>query len=445
MDFAARAHNHNYRMDPIVRSREDTDFYKLTMGQVIHEKHPMTRVAFELTNRTTDVRLADFIELAEVKEQLDHVQTLRWTKSELINVKGQTYYGMEGMFKPAMVNALAHSKLPDYEISVDRDAGQFVFRSEGAWFDVKDWEIHVLSVVNELRNRAVMRKMPKSALDIMYARAKVKLYAKLERLKQFPELSVSDFGSRRRHSFLWQEWAVLTACEVLGKQFVGSSNVHIAHKHGLEAIGTNAHEMPMVYAALAAGISDEALRNSQYQVLQDWMSVYGENLRIFLPDTFGTSQFLAGAPAWLQWWKGYRPDSKEPFEAGEEAIAFWKRLATDPTQKMCLFADGLDVEIPGFKPLGTDMIEIHKHFHGRIKDTYGWGTSFTNDFIGCPVGDPMAMKPLSLVCKVASVNGRAAVKISDNPAKARSPDPTELAHYLRVFGHEGHAEREVLV
>lgn len=445
MDFAARAHNHNYRMDPIVRSREDTDFYKLTMGQVIHEKHPMTQVAFELTNRTADVRLADFIELAEVKEQLDHVQTLRWTKSELINVKGQTYYGVEGMFKPAMVNALAHSKLPDYEISVDRDAGQFVFRSEGAWFDVKDWEIHVLSVVNELRNRAVMRAMPKSALDIMYARAKVKLYAKLERLKQFPELSVSDFGSRRRHSFLWQEWAVLTACEVLGKQFVGSSNVHIAHKHGLEAIGTNAHEMPMVYAALAAGISDDALRNSQYQVLQDWMSVYGENLRIFLPDTFGTAQFLAGAPAWLQWWKGYRPDSKEPFEAGEEAIVFWKRLATDPTQKMCLFADGLDVEIPGFKPLGTDMIEIHKHFYGRIKDTYGWGTSFTNDFIGCPVGDPMAMKPLSLVCKVASVNGRAAVKISDNPAKARSPDPAELAHYLRVFGHEGHAEREVLV
>src|SRR3546814_15841436 len=101
--------------------------------------HPMTQVAFELTNRTADVRLADFIELAEVKEQLDHVQTLRWTKSELINVKGQTYYGVEGMFKQAMVNALANSQLPDYEISVDRDAGQFVFRSEGAWFDVKDW------------------------------------------------------------------------------------------------------------------------------------------------------------------------------------------------------------------------------------------------------------------------------------------------------------------
>lgn len=439
MDFAQRAHDHNYKMDPIVRSRADTDLYKVTMGAVIHEKHPMTQVAFELTNRTTSVRLADIVTLDEMREQHDHVQSLRWSKSELINIRGQSYYGEENLFKAGYVNRMGISRLPDYELSVDKDAGQFRFRSQGTWQDVKDWEIHHLSIVNELRSRAIMRTMSKSQLQVMYARAITKLYAKLERLRERPELLVSDFGTRRRHSFLWQEWCVLAACEVLGKQFVGTSNVLLAMRHELEAKGTNAHEMPMVYAAIAAakGGSDEDIRNSQYEVLHDWETVFPEALRVFLPDTFGTTQFLAGAPNWIQWWAGYRPDSKEPFEAGEEAIAFWKHLAQDPTRKLCLFADGLDVEIPGFKPNGTDMVALHDHFHGRVRDSYGWGTMFTNDFIGCPPQDPMALKPISIVCKAESANGHACVKISDNPAKAKSSDPAELERYLRIFGHAG--------
>ena len=44
---------------PITRSLLDTDFYKLLMLQFIWKHFPKTRATFSLTNRTTDVRLAD--------------------------------------------------------------------------------------------------------------------------------------------------------------------------------------------------------------------------------------------------------------------------------------------------------------------------------------------------------------------------------------------------
>ena len=47
---------------------------------------------------------------------------------------------------------------------------------------------------------------------------------------------------------------------------------------------------------------------------------------------------------------------------------------------------------------------------------------------------------ISLVCKVVEVEGRPAVKLSDNPNKALGP-PEELERYRRVFGVKGmHAE-----
>ena len=53
MDFAKRASDHlHYDIDPIVRSRMDTDFYKILMRQVIASRHPLAQVRIALKNRT---------------------------------------------------------------------------------------------------------------------------------------------------------------------------------------------------------------------------------------------------------------------------------------------------------------------------------------------------------------------------------------------------------
>ena len=51
-DIATRTYNHGWRLDPIVRSLLDTDFYKLLMLQMIRHFYPDDHVTFSVINRT---------------------------------------------------------------------------------------------------------------------------------------------------------------------------------------------------------------------------------------------------------------------------------------------------------------------------------------------------------------------------------------------------------
>ena len=88
VNFAERAHNHNWKLDPIVRSLLDTDFYKLLMLQFIWKNFPATPVTSEVYNRTVRVRLAERISSAALREQMEHVRGLRFRRSELVWLAG---------------------------------------------------------------------------------------------------------------------------------------------------------------------------------------------------------------------------------------------------------------------------------------------------------------------------------------------------------------------
>ena len=93
VNFAERAHNHNWELDPVTRSLLDTDFYKLLMLQFIWKHYPKTRVSFSLGNRSSSVRLADMFALEELAAQMEHVRRLRFRRSELVWLAGNTFYG----------------------------------------------------------------------------------------------------------------------------------------------------------------------------------------------------------------------------------------------------------------------------------------------------------------------------------------------------------------
>ena len=297
------------------------------------------------------------------------------------------------------------------------------------------WEVYALAIVSELKTRYALAGLTELELDVLYARAKTRLWDKIELLRPVEGLRLSDFGTRRRHSFLWQEYAVEALASALGPRFSGSSNTALAYKHNLEAIGTNAHELPMAMAALASEGTDEDLRNSQYKVLELWQKSYYGELLILLPDTFGTTQFLQGAPEWVARWTGERIDSKDPFEAGDEYIAWLLSRGQDPRTKRLIASDGLDA---------NTIVELHNYFNGRIRFSAGWGTLLTNDFRDCHPRGEDTFDPISLVCKLTSADGIPTVKLSDNPSKATGPAQA-IERYRRVFGSPVLEEIPVLV
>jgi nicotinate phosphoribosyltransferase len=451
INFAERAHNHNWELDPIIRSLLDTDFYKLLMLQFIWKNYPNTRVSFAVINRSGAARLADMFSREELSHQMEHVRRLRFRRSELVWLAGNTFYGRRGIFEPGFLEWLEHEfRLSDYEISVND--GQYHLTFDGPWTETTMWELYALPILSELKSRASLKALREFGLDILYARAKTKLWNKIERLRGVPNLSVADFGTRRRHSFLWQEYVVGAMAANLGSAFIGTSNAFLAHKHDLEAIGTNAHEIPMVLAALAP--DDHALREAQYRTLEMWQETYVGALRVMLPDTFGTTQFLENAPEWTADWRGQRVDSKDPYIAGDEYIRWLAGRGRNPREKLLIASDALDVD---------DILGLHAYFDGTIADglgtadfqsaadfldrnkwkpgrririSHGWGTLLTNDFRDCDPAGGNGFDPISLICKVATADGRPAVKLSDNFAKAVGP-PAEIERYRRVFGTAG--------
>ena len=454
VNIARRVHDHNWELDPITRSLLDTDFYKLLMLQFIWKRFPATHASFTLLNRTTSVRLGEMVGMAQLREQLEETRKLRFHKSELIWLAGNTFYGRRGIFEPAFLEWLERDfRLSDFNLSVQD--GQLNLSFHGLWTETTMWEIYALSAIDELKTRSSLKRLSEFELDILYARAKTKLWEKMERLRGVPSLNISDFGTRRRHSFLWQEYVVKAMSDVLGASFAGSSNAYLAYKHDLEAIGTNGHELPMALAAMAN--DEEELRSAQYRLLELWQQSYQGELLILLPDTFGTTQFLENAPEWVADWTGQRIDSKDPYLAGDEYIAWLERHGRDPRQKRLIASDALDV---------GQILGLHAYFGGtfrngatptdfqrasdfrdeskwvperRIRFSAGWGTFLTNDFRNCNPQGNDGFNPVSLVCKLTDVEGRPAVKLSDNYSKALGA-ASEVERYRRVFGVAGMAD-----
>jgi len=84
----------------------------------------------------------------------------------------------------------------------------------------------------------------------------------------------------------------------------------------------------------AGGADPRRSRSESFSVQSSGVvqATYHGSLRIMLPDTFGTTQFLENAPDWAADWTGQRIDSKDPYVGGDEYIQWLKARAATARQ-----------------------------------------------------------------------------------------------------------------
>lgn len=405
---------------PIIESLLDADFYKFTMGQVVFKRYPDVRVKYAFRNRTKGIQLAEFIDEGELRNELDHARSLRFTKTELHYLRGTNEYG-ERMFSEPYLWFLENLQLPPYVLK--KVGGNYKLEFPGSWAEAVYWETIALAIINELYYSTIMSCLSRFERDKVYAEGTLRLADKIKKLKDRSDITFCDFGTRRRFSREWQDCVVRSLAEELPNQLLGTSNTYLAMKYGLLPMGTSAHEMYMGLSGVMRG-SDEEIRASHNKVLQDWWEEYGWGLSIALTDNYGTDFFFQDMTSeQARNWKGLRQDSGDPFIFIDKALAFYKRCGVDTRGKLVIFSDGLDVDL---------IIKIADCRPGQIKKTYGWGTNLTND-LGFPA--------LSLIIKLMESNGYGTVKLSDNLAKALG-DPKDIKYFKRIFGYTGTEFRE---
>lgn len=396
------------------RISQGLDAYKATMSQLAFEKHPDTEVKFELKNRSSAQKLVEYVNPVALQERLDSFAH-GWEEDEILFLASQLRKGDAGtLYGQEFLDYLRNHPLPPVNVYIDAETEDIAVSTAGPWPLVTFWETVVMSEVNEMYFESFVTN---NGLDLgaIYSEGDSRLSDKIAKLRARQDIKFADFGTRRRFSYRWQKHVVERLVNECPDNFIGTSNLWLANELDVMPIGTFAHEMPMVYAALARKSGINPL-DGHTDMLRDWSDFYGDNLSTALTDTFTSEYFFADFTAeQAAKWASLRQDSGDPIDFGERAIEVYKSFGIDPMTKTIVFSDGLDIDT---------IIALADTFKGRINVIFGWGTTLTND---------LGLQSLNIVMKATEANGEPTVKLSDDHGKEMGPEDV-VADYRQKVG-----------
>lgn len=386
----------------IVQNLLDTDFYKLTMMQAVLHNYPNVEVEWEFRCRNTE-DLTPY--LAEIRYQIERLAEISITADQLAFLERIPF------LKPDFIRFLSLFRFNLRYVQTSIEDGQLCIRLRGPWLHVILYEIPLLAIVSEVRNRYRYR-------EVALEQASEQLYRKLDWLKgeasssELAGFQVADFGTRRRFSYRVQEQMVHILKRDFPGRFVGTSNVHLAREFDLKPIGTMAHEWLMAHQQLGPRLID-----SQIAALDCWVREYRGLLGIALTDCITTDAFLRDFDLYFaKLFDGLRHDSGDPLLWAEKAILHYENLGIDPRSKTLVFSDGLTLE---------KSLRLYRALHGRIQVSFGIGTNLTCDIPG--------VEPMNIVIKMTACNGQPVAKISDTPGKTQCRDDNFVNYLKHVF------------
>lgn len=394
-------------MEPIITSLLDQDLYKLSMAQVVWEKHPATEVRYRYKCRN-EVNLDSLA--PAIRWQLDSLGDLRTTEEE------NEYIAKIRYVKPGFASFFRRFQLDPKQVKIK--TGPFRLEVDGTWNDAIFWEIFVLSTISEVYYQDLVKRGELEE-ESSLKKADTLLTEKIKLLKE----GISDtdmpfrlieFGTRRRYSKSWQEHVLARLLNEAPEAVFGTSNVNLARTHNIRPIGTMAHEYFQAFQSLGR------LRDSQKMALQTWADVYRGDLGIALTDVISMDAFLKDFDLYFsKLFDGMRHDSGDPKIWGEKAIKHYEGFNIDPRSKALVFSDSLTIQ---------KALDLWRLFEPRIKTSYGIGTHLTCDIPG--------LTTLNHVLKMIYCNGSPVAKLSDAIGKGMSDDEAFVAYLKKVFNYQ---------
>lgn len=389
----------------IIRGILDTDFYKLSMMQAILHNYPNAEVEWEFRCRDQE----DFTAyIPEIKRQIEELADLQLTEDE------QNYLAHIKFLKPDYIRFLRLFRFNPRYVTVATENGQLSITLKGPWLHIVLFEIALLAIISEVRNKA---RYP----NVEIQQVNDRLYEKLDSLTkmasddELKEFKLADYGTRRRFSYEAQHSVVDILAKEFPGNFVGTSNVHLAQKFNIRPLGTMAHEWIMAHQQLGFRLKD-----CQIAALDCWVREYRGLLGIALTDCITMDAFLKDFDLYFaKLFDGLRHDSGDPIVWAEKAIAHYKSLGIDPRTKTLVFSDGLNF---------PKALSIFRQLRDRINVSFGIGTNLTCDIDG--------VSPTNMVIKMVSCNGQPVAKISDSPGKTQCRDASFVSYLKHVFNVE---------
>jgi nicotinate phosphoribosyltransferase len=363
---------------PIITSILDSDFYTLTVGQVAFKEFPLAKVKYRFINRSKTIFPAGFE--AELRKQLAYMSELKLTDAEYewldsLNIFSQDY-----------LQFLKNYRFDPAEVRISSVNGSLEVEFYGSWERLIMWEVPFLALISEL-----CYKMRGAVKEEDW---KFRIHDKARAMSN-AGCSWMEFGTRRRFDFEAQNEVVSAMCKYKG--FIGTSNMLLAMRHGINVRGTMSHQGPMAMQAKYGA----ANANKEWRKV--WIKTYKDKFLIFLPDTYTTDVFLRDfnrheAELW-----NLRQDSGNPDVWMQKILGFYKESDIDSTKKTVVLSDNLNAR---------RAIEYFNRYRNWVNMTFGIGTNFTND---------CGHTPLSIVIKLIEAdfgNGMVpVVKLSDDTGK----------------------------
>ena len=391
-------------MYPIIRSILDTDQYKLSMGCAVLFGSRMgiaysdCDVTYEFINRGGTQFPERFAE--ELRKEVDTMASLYLTDDEYTFLSENCPF-----LRSAYLEYLRGYRFKPHQVIISQNGGELRIQVVGPMYQAILWEVPLMATVSELYYWMTGR--------VADERTFARMEDKSKNLGNAGVL-VGDFGTRRRFSYEVQDKSIPIFKENC-PSYTGTSNLHLAMKHGVKPLGTQAHEWYSFHAALFG------YRLANYHAMEAWVDEFQGDLGVALPDTFTTDVFLRDfGKKFASLFMAVRHDSGCPITFAEKFIAHYEKLGIDPMSKYILFSDSLN---------DSKAIELKRWCEGKVKfGLSGIGTFLTND---------CGHNPLNMVIKLTEVRYRGqkikAVKLSDVAGK-HTGDREEIEVCKKVLG-----------